>query len=144
MDKIKRKTIIITVCFFVVIFIATASYIYYRYTQRIYHPEIIEAEIYEDVSYDTDLLIGCWQSGTLYYRFNSDGDALTWDTEDDVTEEEAASFKWVLEKSKFTHIHQMNISTAIVPKHYRIMQLDLSQLVFKDEFGKTYTFTKVD
>lgn len=140
----KRRTIIITIILLLVAFIATASYIYYRYTQRLYHPEVIEAEIYEDVTYDTDLLIGRWQSGTLYYRFNEDGTALTWDTADDVTEEEASSLTWTLERSHFTHIHRMGISNAVVPKRYRITQLDLLQLIFKDEFGKTYTFTKAD
>lgn len=140
----KRPTIIITIILLLVAFIATASYIYYRYTQRLYHPEVIEAEIYEDVTYDTDLLIGRWQSGTLYYRFNEDGTALTWDTADDVTEEEASSLTWTLERSRFTHIHHMGISNAVVPKHYRITQLDLLQLIFKDEFGTVYTFTKAD
>ena len=109
-----------------------------------YEPEIIEPEVYEDYVYDTDLLIGVWQSGTLFYRFNEDGTALTWDTADDVTEEEASSLTWTLERSHFTHIHRMGISNAVVPKHYRITQLDLLQLIFKDEFGKTYTFTKAD
>lgn len=140
----KRPTLIIVSILLLVIFIATASYIYYSYKKRLYHPEVIEAEIYEDVTYDTDLLIGRWQSGTLYYWFNEDGTALTWDTADDVTEEEASSLTWTLERSRFTHIHHMGISKAVVPKHYRITQLDLLSLIFEDEFGTVYTFTKAD
>ena len=140
----KRPTLIIVSILLLVIFIATASYIYYSYKKRLYHPEVIEAEIYEDVTYDTDLLIGRWKSGTLYYRFNEDGTALTWDTADDVTEEEASSLTWTLARSRFTHIHSMVISNAEVPKHYLITQLALLSLIFEDEFGTVYTFTKAD
>lgn len=110
---------------------------------KLYRPEIIEPEVFEDAAYDTDLLIGLWQSGTVYYRYNEDGSGSTWDTADDVTEEEAGRFTWEINKKRMIHKHQLEIG-GTVPKAYTIKRLDLLNLEYTDDYGKIESFVKIE
>ncbi|MCK9299812.1 MAG: hypothetical protein M0P23_00390 [Bacteroidales bacterium] len=96
-----------------------------------------------EFEYDSSLLIGKWVSGTEYYRYNEDGTGLTWDTADDVSEEEAQAFTWTLVYSTLTHIHIMEIG-GVVPKVYTVTELTATSLQYEDEFGNTHSFTKSD
>src|SRR5665648_253989 len=73
-------------------------------------------------SFDDSLLIGKWQSGTLFYKYLADGSGATWDTADDVTEAEAQAFTWTLVKSELTHIHVLELG-GVVPKIYTVTEL---------------------
>ena len=95
-----------------------------------------------DISFDESLLIGKWQSGTVYYKYLVNGSGATWDEADDVTEEEAQTFTWTLEYSELTHIHVLEMG-GTVPKAYTVTELTSTTLRYKDDFGKTFTFTKV-
>lgn len=95
----------------------------------------------DEPSFDESFLIGKWASGTVYYRYMSDNTGLTWDTSDDVTEAEGQKFTWTLVKSELTHIHIMEVG-GNVPKVYTVTTLNATTLIYKDSFGKTYTFTK--
>lgn len=97
----------------------------------------------EEVSFDDSLLIGKWQSGTLYYKYLDDGSGATWDTADDVTEEEAQAFTWTLVKSELTHIHVLEIGGS-VPKIYTVTELTSASLKYHDGFGVNFSFTKAD
>lgn len=110
---------------------------------KLYRPEIIEPEIFEDAAYDTDLLIGLWQSETVYYRYNEDGSGSTWDAADDVTEEEASRFTWEINKKRMIHKHQLEIG-GTVPKAYTIKRLDLLNLEYTDDYGKIESFVKIE
>lgn len=139
-----RKSSVCLIAFAVVVLSAAGIYGYYSfYRQHIYHPEMLEPEVFERMEYDTGLLIGLWQSGTVFYRYNEDGTGCTWDIADDVTEEEASLLEWQVEHTSFTHLHRMEVG-CVVPKHYRICELDLQHLVFKDDFGKVVSFDKVE
>jgi hypothetical protein len=96
----------------------------------------------EETSFDETLLIGKWVSGTVYYKYISDYTGGTWDTADDVTEEEAQPFTWSLVKSELTHIHIMEVGGNI-PKVYTVTELTSNSLKYKDDFGVVYTYTKV-
>ncbi len=135
-----RGLLIFVIIFIVTLVCAGAYYIYYK--SHIYELEYIEPEVYEDVEYDVDLLIGKWKSATMFYRFDEDGMGVTWDTRDDVIEEEASPMKWELNNSKFIHYHEMQ-NGVLVPKVYKIKYLDLNRLVFQDDFGKEFSFEKV-
>ncbi|MCC5930730.1 MAG: hypothetical protein JJU28_15910 [Cyclobacteriaceae bacterium] len=100
-------------------------------------------EMEEDVFSDSTLLIGKWKSGTLYYKYQNNGHGATWDTSDDVTEKEAQDFTWTLQKSVLTHIHVLEMG-GTVPKVYKVTQLTHSNLRYEDDFGKKFSFTKVD
>ena len=102
---------------------------------------MVSCEIEE--MFDEILLVGKWKSGTLYYRYFANGNGYTWDVGDDVKEEEAQDFTWTLEKSVFTHIHILEIG-GTVPKVYTVTELTETSLKYKDDFGKTFSFTKVN
>lgn len=96
----------------------------------------------EEESFDQSLLIGKWKSGTLFYKYLSDGTGGTWDTADDVTEAEAQAFTWTLVKSELTHIHLLEIGGS-VPKVYTVTELTSTSLKYEDDFGVKFSFTKV-
>ena len=93
-------------------------------------------------SFDQTLLVGKWQSGTLYYKYLGDGSGTTWDTADDVKEAEAQKFNWTLVKSELTHIHVLEMG-GTVPKVYTVTELTANSLKYKDDFGKSFSFSKV-
>ena len=91
--------------------------------------------------FDINLLYGKWQEGSVYERYDETGLGATWDTDDDIGEEEAQLFKWTLEGSTLIHEH---IGTFVtVPKVYTIQTLNTTQLVYGDDYGETHYFTKV-
>jgi hypothetical protein len=96
----------------------------------------------EEQSFDESLLIGKWQSGTLFYKYLADGTGGTWDTIDDVTEAEAQPFTWTLVKSELTHIHILETGPS-VPKIYTVTELTATSLKYHDEFGANFSFTKI-
>ncbi|HKK80899.1 MAG TPA: hypothetical protein VJ909_01540 [Prolixibacteraceae bacterium] len=98
-------------------------------------------EIEED-SFDESLLVGKWESGTLFYNYNYDGTGSTWDEGDDVTEEEAQEFTWTLVEDELTHIHIMEIG-GTVPKIYTVTKLTETTLEYEDGFGVKSSFAKV-
>ncbi len=97
----------------------------------------------KEESFDEKLLIGKWVSGTLYYKYNSDGTGATWDTSDDVTEEEAQEFEWTLIDSELRQLHIMEMGPKI-PKTYTVTELTTSRLRYKDSFGKEFSYSKVN
>lgn len=96
----------------------------------------------EPEDFDQSLLTGKWESGTLFYRYFVDGTGYTWDEGDDVREEEAQDFTWTLVESELTHIHILEIG-GTVPKVYTVLELTSTRLVYEDDFGKRFTFSKV-
>ena len=91
--------------------------------------------------FDKTLLPGNWVMGTLHEHYNAEGTGYTWDTADDVTEEEAQPFTWKLEGSTLTQIHLMEMG-GNVPKTYTVTKLNATTLAYRDDYGKSYTFTK--
>ncbi len=99
----------------------------------------------EEPSYDSALLIGKWQENsakTLYYVYNSDGTGHTWDTSDDVSESEAQEFTWTLIKADLVQIHIMTGGQK-VPKQYTVTLLTSKSLSYKDNYNKSFSFTKM-
>lgn len=95
----------------------------------------------EDTVFDETLLYGKWVSGTVHYKYMSDGTGYTWDTADDVTEAEAQDFTWTLEGSDLTQIHILEMG-GTVPKYYTVTVLTATTLKYKDDFGSSFSFTK--
>jgi hypothetical protein len=94
------------------------------------------------VSFDSTLLTGKWKSGTLYYKYTADGKGATWDTADNVTEAEAQLFTWTLVASELTQNHILQMG-GFVPKIYTVTELTSTSLKYKDDFGVSFSFTKV-
>ncbi len=93
-------------------------------------------------TFDESLLPGKWQSGTLFYKYLSNGSGSTWDTADDVTEAEAQAFTWTLVNADLTHIHILEMGGS-VPKLYTVTELTSTSLKYHDDFGVNFSFTKV-
>ncbi len=139
----KKKTLI-TIIIIILALCAVAFIIWTINKPKSYEPEYLEPEVFEDETYDSDMLIGLWQSGSVFYRYNDDGSGVTWDIADDVMEEEGSKFTWEVDKKRIIHYHQMEISSAIIPKAYTITKLDLSNLEYKDDFKVESAFIKVE
>ncbi len=97
----------------------------------------------KEESFDEVLLYGKWKQGTLYYKYSADHKGSTWDTADDVTEEEAQPFTWTLDNSDLTQIHIMEMGPG-VPKSYTVTELTATSLKYHDDFNKSYSFLKVN
>ena len=112
-------------------------------------------DITTENDYDASLLYGKWQEGTVfehYYSSNiervlANGDTVqangtTWDESDDVSEDEAQLFNWTLTGSTLKHEH---VGTFVmVPKVYTVTSLTSSELVYKDDYGTSHHFSKVE
>ena len=140
----KKKTWITIIIIIAVLGIAYAVYYIWFADHKIYYqPEIIEPEIFHDVEFESDLLIGVWKEDELYYRYNEDGTAVTWDLSDDVMEDEGTKLDWTLDHNIFTHYYYMEIGGA-VPKIYNMKVLELDLMEYDDDYGVNHRFTKVD
>ena len=107
-----------------------------------------------DTHFDASMLYGKWQEGTVfehYYdshieRVLPNGDTVqvngtTWD-ESEVHEDEAQFFNWTLTGSTLKHEH---VGTFVmVPKVYTITMLTSSLMIYRDDYGATHHFSKVE
>lgn len=92
--------------------------------------------------FDQNLIVGKWKQGTEYYRYDANHTGVTWDVADDVSEDEAQRFNWEIQDDQLTIVHLMEMGGQI-PKTYELLVLDANTLSFKDDYYKTYTFTRV-
>jgi len=97
----------------------------------------------EEVYFDDTLLIGKWQTGSLFERYFENGTGYTWDESDDVSEDEAQDFTWTLLNAELTQIHILEIG-GTVPKVYTVTELTSTNLRYEDDFGRSYSFTRVN
>ncbi|MDO5341597.1 MAG: hypothetical protein Q4F69_03995 [Bacteroidia bacterium] len=137
-----KKKFLIVILVLAVAGVCAAAY-FWIINSKYIEPERIEPEVFEDVEFDMDLLVGLWNENTVYYRYNEDGTAVTWDISDDITEEEGTKLNWEIKHNLFTHYYIMEIG-AVVPKMYNLKQLELDVLEYFDDYGVNHRFTKVD
>ncbi|MBO4307036.1 MAG: hypothetical protein J5848_01850 [Bacteroidales bacterium] len=99
---------------------------------------------HDDPTFDPALLIGKWVSGTEYYRYDADGTGATWDTSDDVSEEEAQPYTWQFneETNRLTVLHQMEMG-GVIPKSYTVTNLTENLLQYKDQYNQSFTYNRV-
>lgn len=93
-------------------------------------------------SFDENVLIGKWVSGSEYYRFDSGYHGATWNLADDVQESEAQVFSWSLADERLLLVHKMEMG-ADIPKMYTVIQLDNRVLQIEDVYGNLYVFQRV-
>lgn len=95
--------------------------------------------------FDEALLVGKWQSGTLYEVYEANHNGYTWNAAEDVDESEAQAFTWTLKSATLTHIHIMEMTDeGSIPKTYTVTELTSSTLSYEDEYGNSKTFRKVN
>ena len=138
-----NKKLLITIIIIVAVAgAAVASYFIWFHHDYV-EPEMLEPEVFHNAEFDEELLIGVWKENELYYRYNEDGTAVTWDLADDVEEDEGTQLTWTLEGNIFTHCYQMEIG-GIIPKVYNMKTLELDLMEYNDDYGVSHTFTKVE
>ncbi|MBI9058398.1 MAG: hypothetical protein JEZ01_11605 [Labilibaculum sp.] len=92
-------------------------------------------------SFDEALIVGKWKSGTLFERYDQDNSGATWDTADDVEEDEAQEFTWTIDKDQLEQIHII-VNGGKVPKVYTITDLTATSMEYEDAYGETTSFIK--
>lgn len=111
----------------------------------------------EVVFLEADLL-GLWQEkGTeAFVRFTDEQDETgeykygrEWDESEEMDEEYLQPygngwFKYKLVKSDLTEIHLMDNGGAYIPKVYVVTKLTDTELQYKDDFGTTHFFDKIE
>ncbi|MCQ2319189.1 MAG: hypothetical protein MJZ90_09780 [Bacteroidales bacterium] len=138
-----KKKILIIVAIVVAVGICAAAAIWIINESKYVKPERIEPEVFEDVEFDSDLLIGLWNESSVYYRYNDDGSAVTWDVADDIAESEGTRLSWELRHNLFIHNYIMEIG-GVVPKMYNMKQLELDILEYNDDYGVNHVFKRVE
>lgn len=93
------------------------------------------------VSFDKTLMYGEWVEGTIHDTYLENGTGYSWDTNDDMTEEEALPFEWSLEQNQLNIIHTL-WNGAVVPKTYTVTRLDSQQLVYEDDYGYCHYYER--
>ena len=94
------------------------------------------------IDYDVNLLFGEWVEGTVHDTYLNDGSGYTWDTADDITEDEALPFNWSLIHDELLITHVLWNGT-IVPKSYTVTTLNANYLVYSDDYGNTHEYRRV-
>lgn len=137
-----KKLLITIIIILAVAGAAVASYFIWFHHDYV-EPEVLEPEVFHNAEFDEELLVGVWKENELYYRYNDDGTAVTWDLSDDVMEDEGTQLTWTLEGNLFTHCYQMEIGGTI-PKIYNMKMLELDSMEYNDDYGVSHIFTKVE
>lgn len=97
----------------------------------------------ENTDVDANQIYGKWRDGTVYERYDSDGTGVTWDTADDVTEEEAQPFSWTLNDTRLTQEHHGEMSFAVY-KQFNVTKLDANNFNYEDDYGFGHNFVRVN
>lgn len=138
-----KKKILIIIAIIVAAGICAAAVILVVNNSKYVKPEYLEPEVFENVEFDSDLLIGLWNENSVYYRYNDDGSAVTWDVADDIIESEGTRLSWELRHNLFIHNYIMEIG-GVVPKMYNMKQLELDILEYNDDYGVNHVFRRVE
>ena len=99
------------------------------------------------ITVSEDQLYGCWvKSGTHeYWRYRDDGSGVTWDEDDDISEEESnLTFTWTVRGDELTHIFRGEGNNMYVPKIYTIKAISTSTMEWEDDYGIATTLVKTD
>lgn len=94
--------------------------------------------------FDEQLMIGKWREGTEYYRYDTGHTGATWDTADDISEDEATTLTWEINGERLMHYHRFSVGEAIVPKSYTLTKLTSSELQYHDGAGTEHNYVKVN
>ena len=97
----------------------------------------------ENTDIDANQIYGKWRDGTVYERYDSGGTGATWDTSDDVTEDEAQPFSWTLDGTRLVQEHQGEMS-FVVYKQFNVTKLDANNFNYVDDYGSGHNFVRVN
>jgi len=93
------------------------------------------------------LLYGKWkpeQGTSLHFRYDSNGEGVTWNPDVDQEEDEGQKFRWSLVRSELEQRHHIEIIDAdIIIEIYTITELTATSLRYRNSFRR-YVFTKFE
>lgn len=92
--------------------------------------------------YSPTLLVGEWRHGGEHWIYRSDGTGFCWDTDDDVTSEEAQAFHWKMADNELEITLTIQMG-GVVLKHYTVTFVDAETLAYSDAYGGAYLWDKV-
>jgi hypothetical protein len=98
-------------------------------------------------SFDESLLIGKWRVGNTeeFYRYRANRTGVNWNESDDVSEAEGTKFDWRLNKSELElRFYSRVTGEPLVWELYTVTTLTSTTFRYRDDFGRTFTFTKVN
>ena len=137
----KKKWIIILII--IALVLATGITLYFLLLPKAYYPESIDPRTLHASPANKEMLVGLWQKeGHVFYRFDADGTGHTWDTDDDLSEEEATPFSWEAYDNAIMMTHKLRIR-GIVPRYYELDRLNAFDLRFHDTYSD-YALERVD
>ena len=135
----KRKYWIILIV--VALALAIGLTLFFVLRPKIYYPESIDPRTLHACPANKEMLVGLWQiDNHVFYRFNPDGTGCTWDTDDDLTEDEASAFQWEAYQEAIMITHKLRLR-GIVPRYYELEVLNEYNLRFHDTYT-TYTMDR--
>ena len=80
-----------------------------------------------------------------YWRYYASGNGATWDESEGKTEETTnLTYTWQLDRDELTHWFRGEQENQMVPKVYTIKEITSISMKWKDNYGITSTYTKVD
>lgn len=85
--------------------------------------------------FDESLLIGTWKNNkknTEKWKYDGNHRGLTWDTDEDIAENEGHTFSWSLDKSTLTLRIDYEIAEGKLPQIYTVVVLTSTVLEYKD------------
>ena len=136
----KKHWIVIII---IVALAAIALVLYYCLRPTWYHAERIDPRTLHTSPAHQEMMLGLWQHDNhLFYRFNANSTGLTWDVNDDMSEEEATPFEWEAYDNALMLSHKM-LLRGIVPRYYHLDILNAYDLRFHDAYS-SYVLERVD
>lgn len=146
MKKNTRIWLIIIITLATVGICAAAYFLFIKEDKlQYYEPEYDEPEVFHDTEFDVENLIGLWEDGNMeFFRYNEDGTAVSWDAKDDVLEEEGTQYDWDIQHDIFILTAKMQGWKGLIPKMYTMRVLEIDTMVYDDDYGNRYSFSKVE
>ena len=95
---------------------------------------------------DRNMLEGKWQlnNAERFYRFNLNGTGVEWDEADQVLEHQGTPLVWILNGAVLEVAYLDTITDFRVEYDYRITRLTETNLQWRDEFNRLFSFTRVE
>jgi len=101
-----------------------------------------------ETTFDESLLIGKWKDETrnLLYIYSPNHSGVSWNPDEDIDVEagEGLRFDWSLNGAELEHnYHSVMIGGPLVTRIFTVTVLNSTTLRYRDDFGRTFSFTKV-
>lgn len=91
--------------------------------------------------YSPTLLIGEWKQGDEHIVFYTDKSGIRWDSDDDVSREEAMTFHWKMENNELVIEYPLKMGGVVV-KQYTVTFVDEETLAYEDLYGSADLWEK--